>query len=611
MKKWILGSLILFFLVIPCQAEQSFKELVGPVKVGEVKSTSPINTGFILFGADIATFYANGGLKTQSDTIFAKQGLNLNLVPGDNFVQQVRDYMEGKTPFLRGTYRMIGMASEVLNSDPRTEPVMIVHLTYSLGDHMVVRQDIKEIKDLKGKKIVFQRPGPHDGMIYDILESGQLDWDEVKVIGAKDLFGTPDSPAEIFKNDKSIAACCVVTPDMIALTGGLQNTGTGAEGTIKGARVLVSTAELSYSIADVYVCRKDFYDKHRDLVVKFTSSLLKAQEEVLDLKKKYESTGSAEYMKLMKLTQDIYGKDAIPTLEEDAHGLLSDCTFVGHPGNVAFFSNKNPLRGFNAFHEKAMNLAVNRGYASSRQKIQPPTFDWNSSSFTKYLSKTGTFKASERYQAEAVIGEIESLTSGGALDEKTIWSFDINFKPNQTEFAANQYDSDYDRVIRELNKYGNAVIAIRGHACPAKTLLHFVRGATEAGELSRTGNRQQGYRYFLKNGQELKLANTQQILDMINRLSMNPSSQWAPREIMQAALNLSRKRSEEVRKSIIQYAKTKNLVIDPSQIQPVGVGVREPLIPVPNQDNADVNRRVEFRLVRIEAEAVKESDFDF
>ncbi|MEN8128371.1 MAG: ABC transporter substrate-binding protein [Planctomycetota bacterium] len=611
MKKWILGLLISFCLVMPCQAEQSFKELVGPYKVGNVKSLSPINTGFILFGADIATFYANGGLKTQSDTIFAKQGLDLNLVPGDDFVQQVRDYMEGKTPFLRGTFRMIGMASEVLNSDPRTEPVMIVHLTYSLGDHMVVRPDIREIKDLKGKKIVFQRPGPHDGMVYDILESGQLDWDEVTIITAKDLFGTPDSPAEIFKRDKSIAACCVVTPDMIALTGGLQNTGTGAEGTIKGARVLVSTAELSYSIADVYVCRKDFYDQHRDLVIKFTSGLLKAQEEVLDLKNKYESTGSAEYMKLMKLTQKIYGKDVIPTLEEDAHGLLSDCTFVGHPGNVAFFSNENPLRGFNAFHEKAMNLATGRGYASTRQKIQQPTFDWNSSSFTKFLKKTGVSGTTERYEAEAVIGEIESLTAGGALDEKTIWSFDINFKPNQTEFAANRYDSDYARVIRELNKYGNAVIAIRGHACPAKTLLHFVRGAIEAGELSRTGNRQNGYRYFMKNGQELKLANTQQVLDMIDRLSMNPSSEWAPREIMQAALNLSRKRSEEVRKSIIQYAKTQNLVIDPSQIQPVGVGVREPLIPVPNQDNADVNRRVEFRLVRVTAEAVKESDFDF
>lgn len=611
MKKYIPGLLMLFLLVIPCQAEQSFKDLVGSYQVGEVKNVSPINAGYILFGADIATFYANGGLKTQPGTIFAKQGLDLNLVPGDDFVQQVRDYMEGKTPFLRGTYRMIGMASEVLNSDSRTEPVMIIHLTYSLGDHMVVREDVKEIKDLKGKKIVFQRPGPHDGMIYDILESGQLDWDEVKIIGAKDLFGTPDSPAEIFKRDKSIAACCVVTPDMIALTGGLQNTGTGAEGTIKGARVLVSTAELSYSIADVYVCRKDFYDQHRDKVIKFTAGLLKAQEEVLDLKKKYESTGSAEYMKLMKLTQKIYGKEAIPTLEEDAHGLLSDCTFVGHPGNVAFFSNENPLRGFDAFHEKAMSLAVGRGYAASAQKIQQPTFDWNSTSFTKYLTKTGVVRTAQKYEAEAVIGEIESLTTGGALDEKTIWSFDINFKPNQIEFASGQYKSDYDRVIRELNKYGNAVIAIRGHACPAKTLLHFVRGAMEAGEISRTGNRQQGYRYFLKNGQELKLANTDQVLEMINRVSMNPSSQWAPREIMQAALNLSRKRSEEVRESIIDYAKKQNLVIDSSQIQPVGVGVREPLIPVPNQDNADVNRRVEFRLVRVAAEAVKESDFDF
>ena len=53
---------------------------------------------------------------------------------------------------------------------------------------------------------------------------------------------------------------CDVSPDMIALCGGLQNVGSGAEGTVKGARVLVSTATMSHSIADVYVCRKDFYD---------------------------------------------------------------------------------------------------------------------------------------------------------------------------------------------------------------------------------------------------------------------------------------------------------------------------------------------------------------
>ena len=611
MKRFVVSLLGLVIFGANATAQQSFKQLVGPVKIGEVTNVSQLNAGFILFGADMGTFYANGGLKTKPGSILAKQGLNINLVPGDDFVGQVKDYMQGKTPFLRGTYRMIGMASEVLNSDPRTQPVMIVHLTYSLGDHMVVRSDIKKIADLKGKKIVFQRPGPHDGMVYDILESGQLSWNDVTIITAKDLFGTADSPAEIFKRDKSIAACCVVSPDMIALTGGLQNIGSGAEGTIKGGRVLVSTAELSYSIADVYVCRKDFYDKHRDIVVKFVAGLLKAHEEVLDLKKQYESTGSSDYMKLLKMTQDIYGKDVIPTLEEDAHGLLADCAFVGHPGNVAFFSNKNPLRGFNAFYEKAMDLAVGRGYASSPQKMLPPTFDWKSASFIGYLSKTDARRAGNRYDAEAVIEEIESLTAGGLLDDKTIWSFDINFQANQTAFASAQYKTDYDRVIKELNKYGNAVIAIRGHACPAKTLLHFVRGAMEAGVVTRTGNRSQGYRYFMKGGKELKLAKTQEVTAMIESISLRPGSQWAAREIMQAALNLSRKRADEVRGSLITYAKAQGLEIDASQIQPVGVGVREPIIPVPNSNNADVNRRVEFRLVRVEAEAVSESDFDF
>ena len=33
-------------------------------------------------------------------------------MPGDDFVQQVRDYRAGKSPFLRGTFHMIGLASE-------------------------------------------------------------------------------------------------------------------------------------------------------------------------------------------------------------------------------------------------------------------------------------------------------------------------------------------------------------------------------------------------------------------------------------------------------------------------------------------------------------------
>ena len=85
-----------------------------------------------------------------------------------------------------------------------------------------------------------------------------------------------------------------------------------------------------------------------------------------------------------------------------------------------------------------------------------------------------------------------------------------------------------------------------------------------------------------------------------------------PRETMQAALNLSRTRADAVRDSIIEYAKSKGITIDKSQIQAVGVGIREPFVARPrNMDEMKQNMRVEFRLVRVTAEATKPSDFDF
>ena len=81
---------------------------------------------------------------------------------------------------------------------------------------------------------------------------------------------------------------------------------------------------------------------------------------------------------------------------------------------------------------------------------------------------------------------------------------------------------------------------------------------------------------------------------------------------MQAALNLSRKRAESVKKSVSEYAKGRGLELDLSQIQPQGVGIAEPFIAKPRSvAEAGQNMRVEFRLIRVSAEVTQESDFDF
>ena len=591
-------------------AEDNFQSIVGPVKVGAVTQLSPLEVPYITWGGDVATFHANGGLTTKKDSIYNKLGLNIKLVPGDNFIQQVRDYMSGKTPFLRGTFHMIGLASEMIASDPRTKGVVIVQMTWSAGDHCVARKEIKTVKDLKGKSVALQKCGPHIGMLDDILKTSGLGWDDIKVVWADDLTASPSSPAEMFRKNPSIDACFVISPDMIGLTGGLQNTGSGAEGTVAGARVLVSTAELSRSIADVYVCRKDFYDQNRETVSKFVAGYLKACEDVIDLKKQYEAKGSQSYLDLLKMAQDIYGKQTIPTLEEDAHGLICDCTFVGYPGNVAFFNQKDNMHGFESFQKSALDLATSRGYAKVRSGLIPSGLEWNSSLFTDLLTKTQAGKK-DKFRAEAVIDEIESLSSGGKLDDRTIYSFTINFKPNQSDFTVVEYGADFQKVMELADKYGNAVVAIRGHADPTKTLVDLINAGMKKGILVRSGSKSTGYKYSL-NGKPLDLEATKTICELIEKGELDGVPESNPREVMQAALNLSRKRAEAVRDSIIEYAKSKGVEIDKSQIQPLGVGIREPFIAKPaNMAEAEQNMRVEFRILRVTAEAMQQSDFDY
>ncbi len=623
-------------------SQETFEEQLGNVQVGNVTSTSPLQVPFITWGGDMPTFYANGNsLTTQPGSIFHKLGLNIKLVNGDDPYQQTRDYMTGKSPFLRGTLTdMVGQASEVIASDPRTKGVAFLHMTWSTGgDNCVAGKNVKSINDIK---IVYaQRGGPHPGLIDDALKSAKRDWSDIKVIWAKDLTGD-NGPAAMFRKDpnRDDAVCFVITPDMIGLTGGRDMVGTGKE-TVKGAHVLhgASTAQLSRSIADFYICRKDFYDANEELVTKYVAGYLKAVEEVIDIKNKYEVGGSPEYTKLLQFAKDTFGEEACPTLD-DAHGLLSDCTFVGYGGQIAFFREKGNLHGFEALNKKMMDLATKLGYVNTRCALIPADMDYDSPTFLSYLTKTG-IQRKEKFRAEALQEEIEAL-SIGALDERTLLPpFTIEFDPNEDVFSEERYGAEFQRVVEQIDKYGNAAIAIRGHADPSLTLYNLVNAGKQKGIIQQRGT-PGNYTYSL-NGKSLDLTSTKEIIRMIEEGIFDGATgkDCNPREIAQAALNKSVERTESVRKAIIKYAESKGLHIDKSQIQTVGVGIREPFIAKPSgkpetlekmkqfspdspeykrlyqqlleeaMDEAKQNMRVEFRLIKVSAEATQKSDFDF
>ncbi len=593
--------------------QQRFSQLTGSLRPGPVQATSPIPVPFITWGGDVATFHANGGLNTAGGSIYQQMGLNLKLTPGDDFVGQVKNYVSGKTPFIRGTMRMLGQASEVIGSDPNTKPVVILQLSWSAGDHIVARENIKSLNDLKSKsgrkmRIACQQGGPHVGLLYDSLDSAQISKDDVEIVWVKDLTG-PNGPADAFRNaggDNLIDACCVITPDLLGLCGDFDSVGSGAEGTVEGAHMLNSTQSMNRSIADVYAVRNDWYQKNKPLVEKFVAGYLKATEQTVAMRKEFDTSGkmSGDYKKLLTTAQNTFGKEVIPTLEVDAHGLLLDCGFVGLPGQISFFEDAGNLNNFQRKSEKALDLATSWGYASNRMGFGAPSFDYKQVASTAGIKYVAPAAGGGRFAAETI-----DFGEGAELDDKTIVSFTISFEPNQDQFPASQYAAEFNRAVQAASTFGNAVVVVRGHSDPTQTLRQLVKAGQEKGIMKRVG--QPGnYRYML-NGRPLDMNAIGPLTELIKRGSFE-GTEFKPKETMQQALNLSHKRAEAVKNALIQFAKQQQVNLDVTQMQPVGAGIMEPVIPKPRSiAEAKENMRVEFRIVRVPAEAIKESDFDF
>jgi len=580
----ILGAIVVIYKIPG--ALDWLKDLVGGT---EVTSLDTLEVPFILWGGDVATFHANGGLETKEDTIFQRLGLKAKLVRCDDFNEQVKNYLARKSHFLRGTFSMLGQASEKVSADPGARPVVFLQLTWSAGDYMVARSNCKTLADLKGKRIALQKYGPHVGMLDDILRTARIGWKEIDVVWTPDVSG-PKGPAAELRNQPSVDACFAITPEMEELTGGKALTGTGAGKSVKDAHVLVSTVDMKRSIADVYACRKDFFDAHREWVEKFAAGYLKACEELMEMKKDYSpknKEATPKYNAILALTQEIYGKEDIASVDV-TDGLISDAVFVRLPGNRSFFTESSP-DNFEGKQKAALDLAIALGDAKERHEFLKPAFDY------EQLAKLGGLTTDLR----AGPGRLDPglvLPAGKDLESNTLFAFEIRFPNGITEFDVGRYGLDFQRAVEQASLFGRAIIAVRGHADLSGVLGTFVRAGQEKGLLKRTAT--QG-KYLLQQADTvLDLGDTAKIERLVDSGEFE-SDQNRPRELLVSVRKLSQQRAEMARRALLEYARSKNYSLDENQIRAVGVGISDPVVPVPRSDEEYArNRRVEFRLLK-------------
>jgi outer membrane protein OmpA-like peptidoglycan-associated protein len=532
--------------------------VLASARVGEVAGGA-VQVPVITWGGDMATIFANGNqARTARSSVFGQEQLDLNLVREDVFAKQVEAYLSGRSPYLRGTLGMINMAADALARDPRTKPVIVYQLTWSAGgDALVVKSGIGSAKDLRGKSIALQAYGPHVDYLTKILADAGLSVSDVKLRWLPDLTGSDNSPLRAFQQ-RDIDAAFVISPDASVLTSG-GTVGNGAEDSVKGARILLSTKTANRIIADVYAVRADYLQKNRKSVESFVHGLMVGQEKLAELVGARTSR-AAEYRTAMAASAQLLLDSAQAVA--DAEGLYGDAEFVGHNGNVEFFANANYPRSLSKLTQEIQQSFARIGLVQGRQTLTAAGWDYN-------VLKRGLTRANDaeapRFNQSQVAAVVARKQQQGTLGQGELFAFEIFFQPNQNGFSADLYKDSFAKVINLASTYGGALITIEGHSDPM------------------------GYLRDKKDGKPEVVLN----------------------QVKQAAKNLSLSRSVAVRDSIIAFAKQQNITLDTSQFAVVGHGLakprsgacgEDPCAPKTEREWRD-NMRVEFRILQVEAES--------
>jgi ABC-type nitrate/sulfonate/bicarbonate transport system substrate-binding protein/outer membrane protein OmpA-like peptidoglycan-associated protein len=523
-----------------------------PVKSGEVR------VPLITWGGDIATILA------AEEGIFKEEGIPVKLFTENDFAKQVQACINGETPFVRGTLGMVNTAAEAVKA-AGGDLVVVYQMTWSNGgDTMVVRPSVKRPTDLAGKSIALQLYGPHMDYAANIVRSAGFAPRDVKFRWLKELtLPTYDTKGAVvdtmtaFQTDSKLDAAMLIIPDALTLTSQGQG-GTGAEGSVKGAQILLSTKTANRIIADVYAVRRDWFDANKKKVQGFVHALLRAQESLAGLQAD-KSRLAARHKKIMARSGELLFDSA--QAAETAEAMIADAEFVGHAGNVAFFTGQGTTRSFKTLNDEIQTAFIDLGLMKSAVNLNQA--NWDYATLAAGLKNIDPTKrpAFDPRKVQQRIEESIAAEPTQWEEEGTLFVVEITFEPNQSTFSADQYADSYESALKIAQTYGGAVVAIEGHSDPL--------GIMKA------------------------------------RQARKPAIEIAQME--QAAKNLSLNRANAVRDSYLAFCESKGVNTDESQFVPVGVGVQSPKFNPPRtKDEWAANRRVVFRIKQVEAEL---SDF--
>ncbi len=388
--------------------------------------------------------YANEGMKAKKVWKDGKGGdFKIELILADNPIDMRNAFAAGEVHIGWATVDMLPLLVDGLKRDPRTMPRVFHQVDWSNGgDGIVVRDTIKSVSDLRGKKIVLAQNSPSHYFLLNALLNGGVQPDEVDMIFTKDAF----QAARAYATQKDISACVSWAPDIYRIAEKLP-----------GNRLLVTTLEANHLIADVWFARADFARDNPEIVEGIVRGILDSTEAL---------KADPAKQQVAKWMSDGYSLPPDETL-----GMLADAHWTNYAENRDFFLNANNPTNFERTYNTAFLLYKAVGVVSDKT-------DFDQIMDASVIKKLGSDEKYSKSKNEYEVA-FAPVAASGINVESTILTKTIvvQFFPNSSDLykkvekagqsAPVLYDANVDFVIEEVAKvskqYGAARILIEGH----------------------------------------------------------------------------------------------------------------------------------------------------
>ncbi len=463
-------------------------DLAGRVRPGPYLSGRTQPMPLVIDGGAIAVIAANGLANTTDlGSPIAEAGVRLVLSPV-TFDRQIADVIAGRSNFVQGTLGQLVAASDRLAA-AGVGLAVVYPLARSTGaDALVVSGAVGGLGALR--EVALTAHGRHLKLLLDLLSFAGKDTRAVRRAGRTTtidgvrLAWSPDTarrfielsgPAAALRAGE-VSAALVPLSEAAGLVAGRGNAnqpidrrvGDGREpGSVAGARVLVTTRELSQSVVTLLAVRADYGAAHRAEIRGLAHALLRAQETIdQEMRGDWQRT-------LPEALPDILLQD--PTRADAVQTLWQGTTPLRWTGTKRYLTDPDDPHGFAKSHARLVAvLAALGALDGDGGAVTPYPFDDADWQAMRAGLKERFGAAPQAPMASGVMqARVRSMFEAGALGREPLLRFSIHFPSNSevTDFGAPAYRPYIDRALDLLVAAPDSVFSLVGHVDPTKYLL--------------------------------------------------------------------------------------------------------------------------------------------